>query len=135
MQLFIEVLKAAFVRDIMNEMPRILLLSRELDIIEPDSSYDDVVFLYLAKANDSFDFDKAVEIDRKLKTGKGDVIMNAADRLIEKGRLEGRQEGRQEALIKTARKALMKGMDVDDVIELTELPKDEVLKLTVKIKN
>ncbi|MCL0067935.1 Rpn family recombination-promoting nuclease/putative transposase [Peptococcaceae bacterium] len=132
-QLFVEVLKAAFARDVMNEIYRILKLLREL--IEPGSSYDNVVFLYLANTNDGFNFDKAAEIDSKLKTGKGDVIMSVAKKLIEKGKQEGWQEGRQEALIKTARKALIKGMDVDDVVELTELPKDEVLKLLVKVKN
>ena len=63
-----------------------LKLLRELDIIEPSSSYGNVVFLYLASANDGFNFDKAAEIDSKLKTGKGDIIMSTAKELIEKGR-------------------------------------------------
>lgn len=71
-----------------------------------------VVFIYLANVNNNFDFDKAVEIDRKLKTGKREIIMSTAEKLIERsreeGRLESRLEGRQETLIKTARKVLMK---------------------------
>ncbi|MCL0077856.1 hypothetical protein M1N61_02210 [Peptococcaceae bacterium] len=60
-------------------------LLRELDIIKPGSNYDKMVFLYLANASDGFDFDKAAEIDSKLKTGKGDIIMSTAKELIEKG--------------------------------------------------
>ncbi|MCL0081364.1 hypothetical protein M1N64_03960 [Peptococcaceae bacterium] len=55
--------------------------------------------------NAGFDFDKVVEIDRRLKTGKEDVIMNAAEQLIEKG------------------------IQIDDVVKFTELSKDQVSKL------
>lgn len=45
------------------------------------------------------------------------------------GRQKGRQEGRQEEKEITARRLLAKGMDIDDVIEVTELNKEQVLKI------
>ncbi len=55
---------------------------------------------------------------------------------IEKGMGIGIEKGmgigREEEKLRTARKMLMKGMDVDDVVELTELLKKDVLKLTLK---
>ena len=66
--------------------------------------------------------------------------MSAAQKLIEKGQKKGRQEGLQEDLregkreekLRIAKKALMKGMNIDEVVELTELPREEVLKLQDK---
>ena len=136
-QLFIRALRAAYARDIMKEMHFILKLLNKLSIIDPSGSYDYAVIFYLAKVNDSFDFDKVLEIDKKLKTRKEEIIMSAAEKLIEKGWKKGRQEGLQKGLqegkreekLRIAKKALMKGMNIDEVVELTELPREEVLKL------
>ena len=51
--------------------------------------------------------------------------MNVAEKLIEKGW----QEGRQDEKLKTARKMLEKGIQIDDVVEVTELSKNELSKL------
>ena len=93
-----------------SKIYRILKLLRELDIIEPGSSYDKVIFLYLANASDGFNFDKAAEIDSKLKTGKGDIIMSTAKELIEKGRQEGWQKGRQEGIQEGWQKGRQQGI-------------------------
>ncbi len=80
--------------------------------------------------------EKLVEIDREYKFGKEDLIMSVAEQLrkegVEIGIEKGMGIGREEEKLRTARKMLMKGMDVDDVVELTELLKKDVLKLTLK---
>ncbi|MFH0966147.1 MAG: Rpn family recombination-promoting nuclease/putative transposase [Methanobacteriota archaeon] len=52
---------------------------------------------------------------------------------VEKGRMEGiekgRMEGMTEGMMKMAKKLLARGMDPDDVSEMTELPKDLLLKI------
>ena len=62
----------------------------------------------MINANDGFNFDKAAEIDSKLKTGKGDVIMSTAKELIEKGRQQGIQQRIQ--LIQGIRRGIQQGM-------------------------
>ena len=54
---------------------------------------------------------------------------------IGKGIEKGMEIGAKDKAIRTARKMLMKGMQVDDVVEFTELSRDEVEKLLVKVKN
>ncbi|MCL0052152.1 hypothetical protein M1M92_01495 [Peptococcaceae bacterium] len=90
--------------------------------------------LYLINVNNELDIEKLVEVDKKLKTEKGGVIMTTAERLvqegIQKGIQKGRIEGMKEKAIKVARKLLMKGMSIEEVAELTELPEEEIIKLT-----
>jgi len=94
--------------------------------------------LYLINVNNELDIEKLVEVDKKLKTEKGGVIMTTAERLIQEGIQKGIQEGIQkgriegmkEKAIKVARKLLMKGMSIEEVAELTELPEEEIIKLT-----
>lgn len=49
--------------------------------------------------------------------------------LEEEAKDEGRKEGRKEALKTMAKKLLLKGMNIDEVAELTGLPKEEIRNL------
>ncbi len=131
-RLFVEVLANAFKRDIINKMAGILQLIAELNKIEGEGIYGEVALLYIMRVRNDLPVKKIVQIDREIKTNMEGLIMSVAEQLIEKGREEGREEGMEKAKIRTARKMLMKGMQIDDVVELTELPKDEVLKLAEK---
>ncbi|MCS3915146.1 putative transposase/invertase (TIGR01784 family) [Caldanaerobacter subterraneus subsp. tengcongensis MB4] len=46
-------------------------------------------------------------------------------RLIE----EGRKEGEKEAKLAIAKNLLKEGMDIDEIAEITKLPKEEIEKL------
>ena len=95
-------------------------------------SYGEVALLYLAIANDDFDFDKAVEIDSKLKTGMGDTIMSIAKELIEKGRQEGIQEGRQKERQLIINNMLKKGYTLDEIQKATGLTEAQIKELQEK---
>ena len=47
----------------------------------------------------------------------------------EEGRAEGREEGRVEGVIQVAKKLLESGMDVDTIMKMTDLSKNEIEKL------
>ncbi|KHO63244.1 hypothetical protein THYS13_13650 [Thermoanaerobacter sp. YS13] len=47
-------------------------------------------------------------------------------RLIEEGRKEGRKEGEKEAKLAVAKELLKRGMNIDEITEITELPKEEI---------
>jgi predicted transposase YdaD len=59
-----------------------------------------------------------------------EIPMTVGEQLREEGRREGRKEGSHERALEVARKALAKGMSPKDVAELTDLPLEEVQKLT-----
>ena len=46
-----------------------------------------------------------------------------------KGKREGKREGKKEISIKIAKEMIKKGFDIKDIIELTWLDEDEVIKL------
>ena len=60
-------------------------------------------------------------------------VKNSIDTALEKGREEGREEGRAEGReqrnIEIAKKMLAAGMDIDTVINMTDLSKSEIEKL------
>ena len=51
--------------------------------------------------------------------------------LREEGKIEGKIEGKLEGQLEAARNALKKGLSLDDVAEITGLPKETVQKLMV----
>ena len=77
--------------------------------------------------------------ERKLKeAARKEGREQGLERGLEKGRKQGLEQGleqgRHRALRQTARKMLARGTVVDEVAEVTELPKDEVQKLASKIQ-
>jgi len=50
-------------------------------------------------------------------------------RLIEEGRKEGKKEGEKEGRLAVAKELLKRGMNIDEIVEITKLPKEEVKKL------
>ena len=125
-------LRNIFKGGVTEQVIRIMELMVELEKQEGAVDYIETVFVYMLGARNDLTLDKLVAIDREYRFGKEGLIMSAAEQLIEQGRQEGMKKGMKEKAIRTARKMLMKGMQIDDVVELTELPKDEVLKLTVE---
>ncbi|OQA53894.1 MAG: hypothetical protein BWY45_02817 [Euryarchaeota archaeon ADurb.Bin294] len=61
------------------------------------------------------------------------MIKSVMEEVKEEGYKEGekigRMEGRMEGMMKIAKKLLARGMDPDTVSEMTELPKDLLLKM------
>ena len=58
-------------------------------------------------------------------------IKNSLDTAKEEGREEGREEGKNLKAIQIAKKMLSAGMDIDIIINMTDLSKDEIEKLTI----
>lgn len=56
------------------------------------------------------------------------ILREFEEQAINKGRQEGRQEGRIETLEITAKKLYLKGMSIEEIVEITGLTKDEVRK-------
>ena len=92
---------------------------------------------YLLRANERVTVEALANFMSTMGDKAREIPMTVGERLIEqgrqeglqKGRQEGRQEGRREALLQTARKLLARGMSLDEVVEMTDLPLDEVQKL------
>ncbi|MCL0028259.1 hypothetical protein M1M88_00890 [Peptococcaceae bacterium] len=126
MKLFVMALKLAYKRNMMNEVEKFLMLIKDIS--------DDIIIImtlwYLACVNVEFDLRKLVEIDRKLRIGRGEVIMTAAQKLIEEGRMEGRMEER----IKIAMNMLKAELSMDIIQRTTGLSKEEIKRIKSQMK-
>lgn len=57
------------------------------------------------------------------------MIKSVMEEVKKEGFKEGIEKGRMEGMIQIAKKLLARGMDLDTVSEMTELPKDLLLKI------
>ena len=78
-----------------------------------------------------FPVEEGFKIIESMKEGRSMTyaIERLFDDIEEKSRKEGREEGREEGMVVVARKALKKGMNLDDIIELTGLTVEEIEKI------
>lgn len=124
-RLFLEILVSIFQENFAERIKKILALADELEKKTGVAAYIETVMRYIMEVRDDLTLEKIIAIDKELSTGRSALIMTIAEQL----RQEGLEKGRTEEKLKTARKLLMKGMVVDEVVELTELPKEAVQKL------
>ena len=78
--------------------------------------------------------------ERKLKEaarkeGREEGLERGLEQGLERGLEQGLKRGRHKALHETARKMLARGMPVEEVVAVTELPREEVKKLAGEIRN
>ena len=99
----------------------------------------DILVEYIWRLSSSEPREFAANVERSVDDALlREAIMNAGQKLVEQGRQEGRIEGQnegreqglQEGSLKRARETalrmLRKGYPVDDIVEITELSRDEV---------
>lgn len=61
------------------------------------------------------------------------MLSEVIDQIESRGRQEGRREGRQEGRRATALRMLRKGYEVEEVVEVTELDREEVIALAEQV--
>ena len=62
-------------------------------------------------------------------------IKSAEEKGRKKGRKEGREEGATKKAIRVAEKMLGRGDSIEDIVDMTELPKEKVVELKKKYQN
>ena len=62
-------------------------------------------------------------------------IAEGLEKGLEKGRTEGTALGEKKAQIKTAKKLLKLNMPIEQIVEVTELSKEEILDIKNKLNN
>jgi len=116
--------------DIMQRLGPLIPLMR---IIEKESgglAFLEIVFRYLFQAARVENINEVIEVAVKsLNKKTEEAVMTIAEQLRAEGKNEGRQEGKQEAQTKVAMRLIGKGMALDFVAEVTELPIAELRKL------
>jgi predicted transposase/invertase (TIGR01784 family) len=103
-----------------------VLLSRG----KPGLHYLGLLIQYVMLVNSEATPESLSEALKPMGTEAQDLPKTYGQRLLEQGRDEGRDEGELRAKHALARKLLAKGTPPSEVAELTELPLEEVQKLT-----
>lgn len=93
-----------------------------------------IKFIYKNKLGKNYTGKLIGEIAKKSpkKEGGNDVILemieNENKALIRKGRLEGRKEGKKEFAMQIAKNMLKEKVDIDFIMRMTGLTKEQILK-------
>lgn len=94
------------------------------------SASTDEVLAYEARLKQVLDEEAA---KREAELREKEAQEKGLEKGLEKGREEGREEGKLEEKRSVARKMLLKGLDVEEVLEFTELSRTEVLRIKDEI--
>lgn len=94
------------------------------EVIEKDTiiNYIESCLRYILSVRNDIDKDEMVQIADPISVEGGELVMTIAEQL----RQEGIREGIREGIIKTAKNAIVKGMKVEDIVDLTGLTKKEI---------
>lgn len=94
------------------------------EMIEKDTTthYIESCIRYVLSIRNDIDRDEMIQIANKVSVEGSELVMTIADQL----RQEGKQEGRQEGITKVVKNAIVKGLKVEDIVDLTGLTKKEI---------
>ena len=100
-------------------------------MIEKDNitHYMESCLRYVLSVRNDIDKDELIQIADQISVEGSELVMTIADKLRQEGKQEGRQEGRQEEIRKVVKNAIVKGMSVEDIIDLTGLTEKGIDKI------
>ena len=84
---------------------------------------------YILSTRNDISTEEMVRIAETVSEDGGEIIMTVAEELIQKGLQAGRLEGELKKAKDTATKAIIKGYDIEDIIDLTGLTRKEIEEL------
>lgn len=126
---FLELSKHIFIKDM--EALLVVFITLEQMLSELDESFLDTLIIYLLSARD----DVPVETLKDQLTVEGRKrLMSIAEQLERRGEKRGEKRGRMEKARETARKLLLLNMDEEQIIEVTELPREEIEQIKKDLK-
>ncbi|HHX61932.1 MAG TPA: Rpn family recombination-promoting nuclease/putative transposase [Epulopiscium sp.] len=72
------------------------------------------------------DKDELIQIADQISVEGSELVMTIADKIREEGKLEGKLEGKQEEIRKVVKNAIVKRMDIEDIMDLTGMTEGEI---------
>lgn len=91
--------------------------------------YRRIVLKYITDKGETENKGQVIELLTDPSIDVGDDIMTIAEQWKQEGVQQGMQQGEHHAVEKVAKRLLAKGLDCDDIAEITELSKDEIKAL------
>lgn len=93
--------------------------------------YFEVVIRYIMHAREGIDEKGLVKIASEVSTERGEAIMTIAEKL----RSEGIKKGREKRNIEIAKNMLKIGMEIDQIVQVTDLEEKKIKLLKEEIKH
>lgn len=124
--------------DIFKELEEIAMKDKTLQAAfenwETLSGTPEEVAAYQARLKRILDDEAAVrEAELRMQDARKKALREGLEEGRQEGRKEGRKEGRQEEKESTARRLLIRGLSVSEVVEITELEEELVLEIQQKL--
>jgi len=135
--IYLKLIKIIFIEgheEFLEEIKGIARLYEKLNILKKRDFFEKLM-MYILSAREDVNEDDIKRVVEEVSKEGSEVVMTAAERLInegiQKGMQKGKQEGIQEEKIKTAKNMIKIGMDDDQIKEVTGLLIKEIKKLRV----
>ena len=139
LRIFFTMLRDIYTKDGGQLINSILRAAEYLQIIADKQSgmeYFETLIRYIFNAAKSLAKNDIHKIIKQIKTNYpegGEVVMTIARILREEGRMEGLLKGRKEGREDVARRSLLKGLAVEDIVEITGLKREIIEEIKKKI--
>lgn len=131
--IYLKLIKIIFIEgheEFLEEIKGITRLYEKLNILKKRDFFEKLM-MYILSAREDVNEDDIKRVVEEVSKEGSEVVMTAAERLINEGVQKGKQEGIQEEKIKTAKNMIKIGMDDDQIKEVTGLLIKEIKKLRV----
>ena len=112
-----------------DEIINITLLSKQIKNQEKATKIYESCVRYIFNIRDDIEVEEIEEKVKEVSKERSDYFMTIADKLIEKGKLEGMKLGKYLKAKDTVKKLLSKKLDKKTISEVTELSIEQIKKI------
>jgi predicted transposase/invertase (TIGR01784 family) len=124
LRVFLEIVSSFFRDDFEERFKDALILLEKLRKQQKGIEYFETVIRYIINAKESMGVNDLKGIVKSISTERGEEVMTIAEQL--------KKEGEEETKLEIARRMLKKGMDVEDIKDITKLSKEEIKEIKGK---
>jgi len=137
LRIFLQLLRYIFtdIELFKDQIKGIIELFEELTDKGTAMEYFEVVIRYIMHAREGIDEKELVKIASEVSTERGEAIMTIAEKLKMEGRKEGIEEGIKEGKMEIIRNMLKNGMEIEQIIKIADIGKEEIKLIKEEIKH
>jgi predicted transposase/invertase (TIGR01784 family) len=137
LKIFLQALRYIFtdIELFKEEIKGLIELFEELTDKKTAVEYFETVIRYIMKAREGIDEKELIKIASEVSSERGEAIMTIAEKLRMEGIKEGINKGINKGKMEIAKNMLSAGMDIEQIIKLTNLDKEKIKLLKEEIKH
>ena len=135
LKVFLDILTSVNREDFKERFIEALEVLEKLRKQNKGIEYFETMIRYILAAKENMDVEDLKKLSNKISSKRGEEIMTIAEKLKQEGIEEGIEKGKRKRDIEIAKKMLSKGIDIPDIIEITDLDKNKIEEIKMNIEH